>query len=102
MLIIVNEIAFQEVRLMNKKAQGISINVIIIAAIALLVLVVLSVIFMGRMGNFSGSTKECMLQGGACTAGNCGEDPVADYPTPYGLWECTGEAKGQSCCIKAG
>ena len=31
---------------MNKKGQGISLNVIIIAAIALLVLVILSVIFM--------------------------------------------------------
>ncbi|HLC66646.1 MAG TPA: hypothetical protein VJK52_03320 [Candidatus Nanoarchaeia archaeon] len=37
---------------MEKKAQGISINTIIIAAIALIVLVVLVAIFTGRMGDF--------------------------------------------------
>ena len=37
---------------MNKKAQGLSINVIIIVAIALIVLVVLIAIFTGRLGNF--------------------------------------------------
>ena len=37
-----------------RKAQGISINVIIVAAIALLVLVVLSVIFLGKIGNVAG------------------------------------------------
>ena len=37
---------------MDTKAQGISVNVIIIAAIALLVLVILSVIFIGRLGGF--------------------------------------------------
>lgn len=36
---------------MNKKAQGLSLNVIIIAAIALIVLVILSVIFIGRSAN---------------------------------------------------
>ena len=35
-----------------KKAQGLSINVIIIAAIALIVLVVLVAIFSGRLGDF--------------------------------------------------
>ena len=33
----------------HKKAQGISLNVIIIAAVALLVLVILSVFFMDKM-----------------------------------------------------
>ncbi len=37
---------------MSKKAQGISINTIIIAAIALIVLVILVMIFTGRMGIF--------------------------------------------------
>ena len=53
-----------------KKAQGISINTIIIAAIALIVLVVLIAIFTGRLGEFStgvvGTTgdvnKECNAQ----------------------------------------
>ena len=38
---------------MQKKAQGISINTIIIAAIGLAVLVVLFLIFTGRLGIFS-------------------------------------------------
>ena len=37
---------------MNKKSQGLSINVIIIVAIALIVLVVLIAVFTGRMGEF--------------------------------------------------
>lgn len=43
---------------MNKKAQGISINTIIIAAIALAVLVVLFAIFTGRIGIFSRGVNE--------------------------------------------
>ena len=56
---------------MNKKAQGISMNVIIIAAIALLVLVILSVIFIGRMGSFGRITGDCTTQGGRCLASPC-------------------------------
>ena len=55
---------------MDKKAQGLSINVIIIVAIALIVLVVLVAIFTGRLGVFSGHlasetgepTKTCAQQ----------------------------------------
>jgi len=39
--------------IMNRKAQGMSINTVIIAAIALIVLVVLVAIFTGRIGMFS-------------------------------------------------
>ena len=35
---------------MNKKAQGLSINIIIVAAIALIILVVIIAVFAGRMG----------------------------------------------------
>jgi len=43
----------------NKKSQGISVNVIIIAAIALIVLVVLIAVFTGRFGLFSKGLNEC-------------------------------------------
>jgi len=54
----------------NKKAQGISINTIIIAAIALIVLVVLVAIFTGELGKWiigvkgatGDSTKDCDAQ----------------------------------------
>lgn len=48
--------------ILKKKSQGISINTIIIAAIALAVLVVLFAIFTGRLGSFSkgiGETASC-------------------------------------------
>ena len=51
-----------------KKAQGISINVIVIAAIALAVLVVLFAIFTGKLGVFSrevDKTDNCVAR---CTA----------------------------------
>ena len=43
---------------MDKKAQGISLNVIIIAAIALVVLVVLIAIFAGQTGKLPGEIEE--------------------------------------------
>ena len=43
---------------MNKKGQSISINTIIVAAIALAVLVVLFLIFTGRLGIFSKGVSE--------------------------------------------
>jgi len=51
---------------MNKKSQGLSINVIIIVAIALIVLVVLVAIFTGRLGSFNtavdASSRNCATQ----------------------------------------
>ena len=51
---------------MAKKAQGISLNAIIIAALALLVLVVLAMIFTGRIGIFTTEAKNCATMGGTC------------------------------------
>jgi hypothetical protein len=42
-----------------KRGQSISINTIIVAAIALLVLVIVSVIFMTRMGWFNKKANDC-------------------------------------------
>jgi len=67
---------------MNKKAQGISMNVIIIAAIALLVLVILSVIFIGRMGSFGKATSNCESQGGLCRQSPCSQfDGLTSHPS---------------------
>ena len=48
-----------------KKAQGMSLNVIIIAALGLLVLVVLAIIFTGRSGIFVKEIERCT---GSCVA----------------------------------
>jgi hypothetical protein len=79
-----------------KRAQGISINVIVVAAIALLVLVVLSVVFLGRFGNFTQQSGDCENKGGRCVVGAC---PTGT--NPYGGWSCQNTASGasQTCCI---
>jgi ABC-type sugar transport system permease subunit len=47
----------------SRKAQGMSFNVIIIAAICLLVLVVLVLIFSGKMSFFNKAAAECSSKG---------------------------------------
>ena len=50
-----------------KKAQGLSLNTIIIAIIVLVVLVVLVMIFTGYFGRvFTPSVSSCSTQGGTC------------------------------------
>jgi len=53
---------------MNKKSQGLSINVIIIVAIALIVLVVLIAIFTGRLGAFTTGLQGATTCNDLCTA----------------------------------
>jgi len=53
---------------MNKKAQGLSINVIIIVAIALIVLVVLIAIFTGRLGAFTSGLQGATSCNDVCKA----------------------------------
>jgi hypothetical protein len=79
-----------------KKAQGISVNVIIIAAIALLVLVVLSVIYIGRMGSWGTSAADCENKGGTCVP--AGQDCPTGY-TKYSAWVCTDADPDEDCCI---
>lgn len=92
-----------------KKAQGISMNVVIIAALALLVLVVLSVIFLSKMGVTQRGMADCRQQGGQCfskteNAGSCPTYAPKEYPQ----WVCflsdgSGKADpNQICCLPAG
>ncbi len=53
---------------MSKKGQSISINTIIVAAIALAVLVVLFVIFTGRLGIFSTGVSQTTTCENGCKA----------------------------------
>jgi len=90
--------------MIHKKAQGISINVIIIAAIALIVLVVLFAVFTGRMGLFGKGVqtaadcdKACKAMGnekGILTTSDCPGRRLPGY---------VGEDPNQNCCCeKAG
>ncbi len=87
---------------MDRKAQGLSLNVIIVAAIGLLVLVILSVIFIGKMGGTSRDIDRCETKGGSCVVST--GDSAADCPTGIapGSWKCLtndGEVdEAQVCC----
>lgn len=50
--------------MMNKKAQGFSIEVIVIAVLALIVLVVLLVIFSGQASIFTKTIEDCQSRNG--------------------------------------
>ncbi|MEK6823144.1 MAG: hypothetical protein AABY13_04910 [Nanoarchaeota archaeon] len=80
---------------MSSKGQGISINVIVVAAIALLVLVVLSIIFIGRLGIFSQKSADCEGNGGTCVVGAC-----PGGLSEYNVWVCpkTSAGASQTCC----
>ncbi|MGM5487851.1 MAG: hypothetical protein ACQESG_02790 [Nanobdellota archaeon] len=54
-----------------RKGQGLSLNVIVIAAIALLVLVIISVIFASRSQIFGTETRSCANKGGTCRENGC-------------------------------
>jgi len=87
-------------RLFNRRAQGISINVIIIAAIALLVLVILSIIFTGRMGIFSHQVSSCNAKGGQCfdiSGTTCSDASGGQYTLAYPLAKC--DTEGETCCL---
>jgi len=87
----------------SKKSQSMSINTIIIAAIALVVLIILIAIFSNRFNIFGKETakteanaksKVCWSQPGYCTDAEC----KSDYTLKGDAWvDCQ---EGQACCIK--
>ena len=87
---------------MNKKAQGLSINVIIIVAISLIVLVVLVAVFTGNLGGFTKTVGS--------TTGDSTKICAQQTPTAGSLKlqsDCTGRivtssdsgTDGKICCI---
>ena len=78
---------------MDRKAQGLSLNTIIIAIIVLVVLVIVVMIFTGYFGNqFVPGINSCTAKGGECKA-NC--DSPADE-----IQNVKGCSAGQACCQK--
>ena len=88
---------------MRKKAQGLSMNVIIIAAISLLVLVIISVLVLRAGGNVNESTG-CRGVNGVCVGSG------ASYSSCNELEDVRGgsyvrdpshgcKEEGQHCCI---
>lgn len=94
--------------MLNKKAQGISINTIIIAAIALIVLVVLITIFTGNMGQwikniFKIQHSVCEttnVQGKTTLNGHWSPNPCPEGKQVYPADQDDQQAhNGQYCCI---
>lgn len=74
----------------NRKAQGLSLNIIIIAVIALIVLVVLVIIFTGKTRTLSKTVDSCDQRGGKCEA-KC---PLSSLK--YTSLKCP---SGTVCCV---
>lgn len=87
---------------MYKKGQGVSITVVIIAALALLVLVVLSSIFITRLGKTQETVDRCESYGGRCFS--LDEGCEAPYSTPTTAYKCMDitrkEKENEICCLR--
>lgn len=82
-----------------KKAQGMSINVIIIAAIALIILVVLIAVFTGRFGLFSSGVKGAVGCDNACKSlGHEEGRPSAGCDDDKKLSGFVSDSKGNPFC----
>ena len=87
-------------KLKNKKSQGISINVIIIAAIALIILVVLVAVFTGRFGIFTEGVKGAAGCDKGCKALNYESGELENNCA--GRIKLPGYSEGvKSCCCKS-
>ena len=81
-----------------KKAQGMSLNVIVIAAIVILVLIVLSVIFIRSSGTFVDRVASCDVKGGIC-APACGD--IIYGTEEYTIRDFDGDCpQGNVCCLR--
>ncbi|MFW6231401.1 MAG: hypothetical protein ACOC32_05255 [Nanoarchaeota archaeon] len=100
-----------------RKAQSLSMNTIVIAALALLVLAIISLLFIGRMNTASGDINSCRSNGGVCLdstqfGGDCSNalDPTYDWREAYKYsagrelrsykcYDATGDVQpNQMCC----
>ena len=88
----------------SKKAQGMSINVIIIAALAIAVLVVLFAVFTGRISLVSKQLDSCSNLGGTCSLNDkCNDGSGLTNPEDYTQYSTTKKfsdcADNKACCI---
>jgi len=78
----------------QRRAQGLSWNVMILAIIALIVLVVIISIFSRQTGRSVNTLESCGGRGGDCRSGNC---LLNEFK--YGDKDLCSESK-PNCCIK--
>ncbi|MFC1800524.1 hypothetical protein ACFLYT_00575 [Nanoarchaeota archaeon] len=82
----------------SKKAQGISFNVIIIAAVALIVLIVLIVIFTGRTSKVTSEIDKASAQI-KCPDNNCKVFCSDDETEILAKTECMDNPVKIHCCV---
>jgi hypothetical protein len=83
-----------------KKSQGMPLNVIIIAVLALIVLVILAAIFTGRVKLFSQGLESCGSKQGRCSMDMT--PPGASCPSNAATVEntdCEKRTPKQVCCV---
>ncbi len=79
-----------------KKAQGLSVNIIIIAAIALVVMVIVVMIFAGKMSGFVDTSESCSSSNGQCV-------PSEDCDEQYQkIIDADCENEDHICCLTIG
>ena len=87
---------------MKKKAQSISINTIVAAAIALVVMILIIMIFTNSFAGFKRSADACQSSGGKCvesdecvTEGNT----IRQVRTDLICYELSGDISDDVCCV---
>ncbi len=80
--------------MINKRSQGMPINVIVIAALALMVLVVLAFIFSNRFNIFSKTLQDCNSKQGAC------QPDCYSNQAKVSFTNCEQENPKKVCCIQ--
>ncbi len=91
----------------SKKAQGLSLTTVVVAALVLLVLVILSVIFVGRMSGYSWRSKDCEKLGASCMPVSEGSTCKDHGMTPHSDGKCQKQGSDNTmvadddyiCCI---
>ena len=79
-------------KLNSRKAQGLSLETIIIAIIVLLVLVIIGYIFATQIGKTQNKITDCIARGGSC-------ESVCEYPN-FAIAATSCDKPGQVCCSK--
>jgi hypothetical protein len=74
-----------------KKAQGLPINTIILAILAIAVLFIILFLVVRKGGEFAQATSNCESLGGKCISGGCSS-------LPSGIPVSGNCPQGQSCC----
>lgn len=85
----------------TKKSQGMPLNVVIIAVLALIVLVVITAVFTGRVKIFSETLQSCAAKQGACESGfTCSKNKAAVPSTNCPETEEDKRQGNNLCCVQ--